>query len=76
MLFFGERGGVQKSLMPAEPQPDFFCSLSGAWRQTAHWHVQGCAGKAVSPRRRFVTQKTQNKYVIVTHDSMFINKAT
>ena len=31
-------------------------SLSGAWRQTAHWHVQGCVGRAVSPRRQ-VTQK-------------------
>ena len=31
--------------------------VSGAWRQTAHWHVQGCVGKAVSPRRRVVTQK-------------------
>ena len=33
-----------------------FSSFQGAWRQTAHWHVQGCVGKAVSPRRR-VTQK-------------------
>ena len=31
-------------------------SVQGAWRQTAHWHVQGCVGKAVSPRRRVVTQ--------------------
>ena len=34
-----------------------FLLLSGAWRQTAHWHVQGCVGKAVSPRRRVVTHK-------------------
>ena len=34
-----------------------FSSVQGAWRQSAHWHVQGCVGKAVSPRRRVVTQK-------------------
>ena len=35
--------------------PDQISSVQGALRQTALWHVHGCLGKRVSPRRR-VTQ--------------------
>ena len=40
-----------------------FSSFQGAWRQTAHWHVRGCVGKAVSPRRR-VTQPRNMLYTL------------
>ena len=35
-----------------------FGSVRGARRQTARWHVHGCVGKAVSPRRRVVTRSS------------------
>ena len=31
-------------------------SIQEAWHQTAYWHVRGCLGRAVSPRRRVATQ--------------------
>ena len=41
----------------------FAFSLSGAWRQTAHWHVQGRVGRALSPRGQVVTQKSLRRKV-------------